>query len=284
MRFRTDAESFSLRVQLHDAVTNMQHMADRGAFGLDIYIGEGAQREYCGAPLQLMTDAEGFCETIPLPAGEKEVLIHLPSYGGVSSLEIGLPEGASLSSAAERTHGTIAFYGSSITQGACASRPGSSYANIVCRALDADCMNLGFSGSALGEQVIAQHIASRSISALVMEYDHNHTADGLAQTHYPFYETIRAAHPDIPILMLSQPVFTPEPTAEQMQRQEIIRQSYDRARASGDENVYFLCGGDFFDTPMSDLCTVDMLHPNDLGHFHMAQAILEVLKPALCKP
>lgn len=281
VRFRTDADEISLRVHLRSARTGMQHMADRGAFGMDVYTGEGDQRTYCGEPLQLLTDAEGFCESLRLPTGEKEVMIHLPLYAGISSMEIGLPKGASLSPAANRTHGTIAFYGSSITQGACASRPGSSYPHIVCRVLDADCLNLGFSSAALGEQAVAQYIASRKISAFVMDYDHNHTVEGLQQTHYPFYRTVRAAHPDIPILMLTQPVFAGESTPEQKQRQAIIRQSYERAVASGDQQVYYLCGEDFWDDPMPDLYTVDMLHPNDLGHYHMAQAVLEVLKPAL---
>ena len=208
-------------------------------------------------------------------------MINLPLYAGLSSMEIGLPKGVSLSPAANRAHGTIAFYCSSITQGACASRPGSSYAHIVCRALDADCMNLGFSSAALGEQAVAQYIASREISAFVLDYDHNHTLEGLAQTHYAFYQTVRDAHPDIPILMLTQPVFSAEATEDQKQRQAIIRQSYERAVASGDQHVYYLCGENFWDSSMPDLYTVDMLHPNDLGHYHMAQAVLDVLKPAL---
>lgn len=283
IRFRTDAPALSLRVSMRNVRTDLQHMADRGAFGFDVYVGEGTQRSYCGAPMQLLTREQGFCETIALPQGEKEVLIHLPLYAGVSSVEIGVEAGASLEAPAPRSCGAICFYGSSITQGACASRPGLAYGGLLCRMLDADCLNLGFSGAALGEQTIAALIAASDISALVMEYDHNHTVQGLQETHYAFYQTVRSAHPEIPILMLTQPVFTPEASEEQKARQQIIRSSYERAVAAGDENVYYLCGEDFFPAKMRDAYTVDMLHPNDLGHYSMAQAVAQVLAPALQK-
>lgn len=281
VRFRTDADQFALRVSLRSPQTSMRHMADRGAYGFDVYVGEGAQRVYCGKPLQLLTHEEGFTEYLALAQGDKEVLIHLPLYGGVASVEIGLPDGASLAAPAPRTHGTIGFYGSSITQGACASRPSSAYASIICRTLDADCMNLGFSGLALGEPEIAAYIASRDLSAFVLDYDHNNTIEGLQATHYAFYETVRSAHPDIPIVMVTQPVFTIPASAEQMERQSIVEASYRRARENGDENVYYVCGSDFFPDERIDLYTVDMLHPNDLGHYHMAQAIGAVLEEAL---
>lgn len=283
VRFRTDAQQLALRVSLRSPHTSMLHMADRGAYGFDVYVGEGAQRKYAGEPLQLFTHEEGFTEYLALPAGNKEVLINLPLYSGVSSVEIGLPDGASLHEPAARTYGTIAFYGSSITQGACASRPGSAYANIICRTLDADCMNLGFSGAAMGEPEVAAYIASRPISAFVLDYDHNHTVEGLEETHYAFYETVRSAHPDIPIVMVSQPVFTVPASAEQLQRQSIIEASYRRALENGDQNVFYVCGSDFFCDERVDLYTVDMLHPNDLGHYHMAQAIGKVLEEALNK-
>jgi len=281
VRFRTDADQLALRVSMRSPQTAMCHMADRGAYGFDVYVGEGGQRIYCGQPLQLFTHEEGFTEYVALPQGDKEVLINLPLYGGVVSVEVGLPDGASLTAPAARARGTIGFYGSSITQGACVSRPGSAYPNIICRTLDADCMNLGFSGVALGEQAIAEYIASRELAAFVLDYDHNNTVEGLRDTHYAFYETVRKAHPDLPIVMVTQPVFTIPASEEQLQRQSIIEASYRRARENGDENVYYVCGGDFFPDERIDLYTVDMLHPNDLGHYHMAQAIGAVLEEVL---
>ena len=283
IRFRTNASQIQIKATLRNSSTSYEHFADRGAFGWDVYTGTGTNRVYCGAESQLITDPNSIKEIVMLPGGYQEVTINLPLYAGISSLQIGFPADAQIAPPTERSYGTVCFYGSSITQGGCVSRPGLSYSNIICRMLNADNMNLGFSGSAKGEQSIAQYIAKQDIAAFVMDYDYNNTVLGLRDTHYAFYQTVRAAHPDIPIIMVSRPVYLSECTAEQLERQVIIKQSYDRAVESGDKNVYYVCGNDFFSKEMPDLYSVDMVHPNDLGHYNMAKAIFAVLKPALDK-
>lgn len=282
VRFRTNASYITLNATMRNAKTTYQHFTDRGAFGFDVYVGTGTNRVYCGQ--SLMTSSTALkAEKVTLPGGYQEVTINLPLYAGVTSLQIGFPTDAMIAPPTERTYGTICFYGSSITQGGCASRPGNSYSNIICRMLNADNMNLGFSGSAKGEQSVAQYIASADIAAFVMDYDHNNTVDGLRDTHYAFYETVRAAHPDIPIIMVSRPVYLEKQTSEQLERRAIIKNSYNQAVKNGDENVYFIDGNDFFPKEMPDLFTIDMTHPNDLGMYYMAKAIFAVLEPALEK-
>ena len=281
VRFRTNADYFYLKTSMRSCTTTYQHFTDRGAFGFDVYTGTGTDRVYCGGAMQMMTNATALNEKIMLPGGYQEVTVNLPLYGGVNSVQIGLPSNAEICEPTERTYGTVCFYGSSITQGGCVSRPGLSYSNIICRMLNADNMNLGFSGSALGEQSIAEYIASRDISAFVMDYDYNNTVAGLRSTHYAFYETVRAAHPDIPIVMVTRPIYDAECTSEQLERQSIVLDSYNRALEAGDTNVYYVCGNDFFMKEMPDLYTVDYTHPNDLGHYNMAKAIFAALKPAL---
>jgi hypothetical protein len=285
VRFRTNADSFVLKAQIRvkKEYTTLPHFTDRGAFGFDVYTGTGTNRIYCGANMQMMTNNRSLEETIALPGGYQEVTINLPLYAGVSSLEIGLPEGSMITTATARNYDApICFYGSSITQGGCVSRPGISYSNIICRMLNADNMNLGFSGSGRGEQSVAKYIASRDIAAFVMDYDHNaDSPQSLANTHYAFYKTVRDAHPDIPIIMVTRPVYATQSTEDQLARQEVIRASYERAVAEGDKNVYFVSGYDFFMKEMPDLYSVDYTHPNDLGHYYMAKTIFPVLQEAL---
>lgn len=278
LRFVTNAKEIMLRVALRNSTMDMPNMSARGSYGFDVYVGSGVEREYCGKPMQYMTDPYGFTDTIELSGETQEVMIHLPLYAGIEKIEIGFPREAGIAKAPERAFGTIAFYGSSITQGACVSRPGLSYSNIICRMMDADNMNLGFAGSARGEQEIAEYIASREIDAFVMDYDYNNTPEGLEETHYAFYETVRKAHPDIPIIMVTRPVYTKKSSEDQIRRQQIIQESYDKAVANGDTKVYYVNGNDFFDKTMPDLTTTDMTHPNDLGHYHMAMAIGDCLE------
>ena len=207
----------------------------------------------------------------------------MPLYGGVRDLLIGIEADATLTPAPDyKLECPVVYYGSSITQGGCASRPGMSYQAIISRRLGINHLNLGFSGSARGEDTIADYIAGLEMSAFVYDYDHNApNPTHLELTHGPMFDKIRAAHPDIPIIMVSRPIFGSECTDEQIERQEIIRASYDRAIANGDKNVYFVNGNDFFMKEMPDLYTVDFVHPNDLGHYYMAKAIFEVLAPAM---
>ena len=130
----------------------------------------------------------------------REYWINLPPYGGVTKIEIGLKAEAQLE--APPPHAIpkpILFYGSSITQGGCASRPGNAYTSMLCRTLDAEQINLGFSGCGKGEPAVAEAIAELDLAAFVLDYDHNApTVEHLEATHSNFFKIIRAKHPELP--------------------------------------------------------------------------------------
>ena len=209
IRFSTDADQISLKITLRSAITGMHHFCDRGVFGIDAYVGTGTARKYVGKMMQTFADSPTFNQgIIALPSGANEVMINLPLYGGIAKFEIGIPENAKIGAPTKRTVKPIAFYGSSITQGGCVSRPASSYANIICRALDADCANYGFSGSAMGELSVAEHIASRELSCFVMDYDYNSPSlEHLESTHEPFFKAIREKQPELPIVFVTHPFY-----------------------------------------------------------------------------
>ncbi len=285
VRFVTDADTICIRNKLRVVTVGMNHFTHRGVWGLDILVGSGKNREYCGKMMQTFADSTEQNENeVDLPAGENEVLIYMPLYAGIEDIEVGIPEGATLKAPAERTAAPIAFYGSSITQGGCASRAGTAFANIVCRHFDADCINLGFSGSAFGEQSIAEYMATRDdIGLFVMDYVFNaRSLEELETTHYPFYKTFRDAHPDTPVLMCTHPYCWPT-SENDLKRIEIVKTTYERALAEGDKNVYFLDGREYFPAEMSDLCFVDYLHPNDLGMYFMAKKMIENIEKILNK-
>ena len=211
-------------------------------------------------------------------------MIELPTYAGISSITIGFSEGAEIAAPLDRNHDAVLFYGSSITQGASATRTGLAYTNIVARLLNVDCTNLGFSGSARGEQIMAEYIASKEMSVFVMDYDHNSATNELREMHYDFYKTVREANPDLPIVLVTRPIFTPEKTADDQAREDIVRSTYEKALAEGDENIYFVKGYDFFPfMSMADLYMVDGTHPNDLGMYYMAKAVYSVVNEILNK-
>jgi lysophospholipase L1-like esterase len=118
------------------------------------------------------------------------------------------------------------------------------------------------------------------MTAFVCDYDHNAPdAEHLEKTHYKMYEKIRAAHPDIPYIIISKPDFDSNYVTS-IPRRNVIFDTYRRARDNGDLNVYYIDGAGIFRGPYEDSCTVDGTHPNDLGFALMADAIEAELKRA----
>jgi len=285
IRFCTNADAFVLKASMRNVDTIEQNplFPPVGAVGFDVYVGRGTHSRL----IKTIMNPEGFTEEIPLPDGYQDVTVVFPVYAGVTEVSVGLPVDALIAKSTARRYGTVVFYGSSIVQGACVEHPGGTYVNTLCRMIDAECRNLGFSGNALGEQVMAEYIASiGNVTAFVLDYDWNaYHAEHLRMTHYAFYQTVRAAYPKIPIIMMTRPVFTEEGSEEDRIRRAVIRDSYEKAIAAGDTNVYFLSGGDFYRDVLGrtedSLCMSDGIHPSDSGHYYMANAVYRVLKPLL---
>lgn len=269
VRFYTDAGYICIKAVMPWACL-MPHMALTGSAGFDLY-----RSGRFAAPFIPPSDIKtGYESTVRLPAEGAECEINFPLYSPVSALWIGLPADAELRAPRPYRHALPAvYYGSSITQGGCASRPGNSYQAIVSRTLDLDYINLGFSGSAKAEPAMAEYIASLDMSVFVCDYDHNAPdAEYLGRTHWPLYEAIRARHPRTPVIFASKPDAWNDPGGV---RRDIVRATCDRARAGGDKNVCFIDGGLFFGGDRD--CTVDGCHPNDLGFALMAGRFAEVL-------
>lgn len=274
VRFCTNAERITIRVT--GSVGAMYHCTPVMQHGFDLYIDGDASSTFLGTfgfdPASATYEA-----TLPLPTGEKHLTLYMPLYGEVHTLEIGLPVHATVSPHRAYRHKLpIVYYGSSITQGACASRPGIAYQSFISRRFDCDFINLGFSGSARGEDAIAAYMAQLPMAAFVSDYDHNApTSAHLAATHYQLYETIRAENPDLPYFMVTRPNFFDTP--DDRLRREIVMESYLRARRAGDNRVTFIDGAGFC-TPLGiGDCrgdyTTDNTHPTDAGLARMAAVI-----------
>ncbi len=276
VRFKTDSPYVAINAKMEN-VGKMPHFALSGSAGFDLYVGKKYRATF--VPPYEMTDGyEGVHEL-----GERkmrEITINFPLYSDVSELFIGLSSGARILPATKyKTEKPIVFYGSSITQGGCASRPGASYEAIVSRELDAEYINLGFSGNARAEDEMISYIKGLDMSAFVYDYDHNApTREHLLATHEKMFMAIREAHPTLPILILPRPKYYLN--EDEKKRLEIIRQTYQNALLRGDENVYFIDGKSLLGK-IRDEGTVDNCHPTDLGFFFMAKAVSKQLKKIL---
>lgn len=284
VRFRTDSANLCVRMTLAQTKEDI-NIPLSGSAGADIYLGKGKESVFLGyvAPTEHIMEKITAEKCFEKKAQMETVTINLPRNDHLLSMEIGIDENAHIEEAEEyAVKKPIVFYGSSITEGGCASRAGNAYTSIVCRWLDADYYNFGFSGSARGEQEFAEYIAKLpEIGAFVFDYDHNAPSpEHLADTHEKFFQLVRQAHPDIPIIIMSRPD-TDKNKEDSAKRRSIIHQTYENAVIKGDDKVWFLDGGEFFGTEGRAECTVDGTHPNALGFMRMAQALYPVLEGAV---
>ncbi len=280
LRFVTDSPYVA--IQGSCTAVRMPHFPLTATGGFDLYARFEEGDRFLGAfipPCEMEHDFESVVD-IENPK-ERLITIHFPLYATVHRLRIGLQEGAVLKPAPDYgTEKPLVFYGSSITQGAAASRPGMNYENILSRTLDCNHLNMGFSGSARGERGMAQYLSGLDMTAFVMDYDHNSSVEQLRENHEPFFRIIRQAQPELPILILPRPRFFLKD--EDKLRREIVYATYANAKASGDENVYFLGGRELMALAGGE-GSVDYIHPTDLGYFSMAKAIEKILAPVVMK-
>ena len=273
VKFKTDSKYVAIHTKMSH-IGKMPHFALTGSSGFDLYISEKYRASFV-PPFDLNDGYEGVIELGSRKM--REITINFPLYSDVNELYIGLSKNAKI----EKTEGykidkPIVYYGSSITQGGCASRPGNAYEAIVSQKLSVDHINLGFSGNAKAEKEISDYICSLNMSVFVYDYDHNApTTQHLEATHERMFKEIRKAKPNLPIIMMSRPKYIL--SSEEKKRLEIIKRTYENAKNSGDNNVYLIDG-----RTLMRLChdegTVDACHPNDLGFFSMAQAVIKVIK------
>ena len=225
-----------------------------------------------------------FSGSIPVrvPHGEVfECELYFPLYGGVRELQIGLAEGCTLLPPRPYAEPRpLVFYGSSIFQGAAASRPGNDFAAIIARRLGADYLNFGYSGSGNAEDVMMDYLCAIDARAYIFDYNLVLTRpDRILPPHYDIYRRFREAHPDVPIVMIDKPAVTFSGESYTV-RSKMIRETYERAVREGDRLVGFLDARDMLGECELD-ALADTAHPNDLGFFRMADTVGPILSDLL---
>lgn len=276
--FRTDATRFTVRMELEKMSPDIG-MSIFACQAVTVLIGSHRSARFAGLvyPPDYTTCAAE--KTFEKSGEMADVVLLLPRNEHVVRLEVEVPDDAHVAPPTPYRYDPILFYGSSITEGGCCCHAPNAYVHRVSSLLDADYYNFGFSGSARGELALADCINRIPMSIFVYDYDHNAPDPAhLARTHAPFFRKIRAAHPDLPVVMLTRPAY--EPSADTDERFEIIAQTYRDAVESGDRNVWLVDGRTYFGDEGA-ICSCDGIHPNDLGFYRMAQKVEPVLRAIL---
>ena len=282
IRFRTDSNRLAIRLE-YPRQPGMRNMHAFGQTGVDLYL-DGIYHSTAiataeskpGTPVEHV-----YFEIKDRPRTEREITLYLPLYMGVKVLGIAIERDARTAKARPfALPGPIVFYGTSITQGGCASRSGMSYQAILGRALNVDFVNLGFSGNGKGEPVVAKAVAEIGAACFVLDFAQNNgTVESLEEVYDPFIATLRAKYPETPILAITPIASSREASSirnEAMRRH--IRQVVSRRIGAGDGKMQLVEGTDLLGPGRLD-GLVDGTHPNDLGFQWMADG----LTPRLAK-
>ncbi|MEA4822781.1 MAG: SGNH/GDSL hydrolase family protein [Clostridiaceae bacterium] len=288
IRFRATFRTLRIHAALLGS-NNMDHMPATGQCGFDVYLAEtGAPRYYATARFDPRAD---YYESplVELPATQTlEVVINFPLYQGVREVRLGFDADAAVAAPTPRAlPGRIVVYGTSITQGGCATRPGMAYTNILSRRLNAEVVNLGFSGSGQCEPEAAY--AVRDVEKIAL-YIHDAEAnvgsfEDIASRYPRFLRIFRETHPDTPILIptkipYAKELFHPEMRTNRLRKKELQRSIVEQFCAEGDENIYFLDGETLYPGCFEEYA-VDGVHATDLGFLKMAEGFEPVIRDIL---
>ena len=277
LRFTTDAPTLRVRWTVTKPTLAMAHMPATGVSGIDLYEKDkdGRWRFVGNGRATAVTNEASFS-----PSPGHECLLYLPLYNGTASIEIGIPKDRTISilEASDSRRKPIVWYGTSIVQGGCASRPGMAATAIVGRKLNTEVINLGFSGSGKMEPEMADLLAQLDPSVYILDCLWNMSPEQVSERVEPFVKRLRAAHPDTPILMAEDSNFQNVcPTV----KGRVLRVCFEKLTAMGVQNIYLLPSKDMLGDDGEG--TVDGCHPNDLGMMRQAETFVRALRPLLRK-
>ena len=183
VRFLSNSTTIRVKWELlNDA--KMNHMAETGIKGIDLYFRNNGKWQYLNTarPAGKVNDYLLISNMDPVM---REYRLYLPLYDGVTELEIGIDSLSSILKPERTNNKPIVFYGTSITQGGCASRPGMVHTSIISRKLDVECINFGFSGNGRMEKPLAELISGIDALFYVLDGTNNMTPEQIHENAIP---------------------------------------------------------------------------------------------------
>jgi len=280
IRFSTNTSNLKIKWEVLNNFS-MDHMPDTGIKGVDLYLRNGQEWQYIntGRPQGLINEytlIENMKEEM------REFKIFLPLYDGIKNIEIGIDSTSNIIKPTKNKRKPIIFYGTSITQGGCASRPGMAHTNIISRKLDIDVVNFGFSGNGRMEQPIAEIISSVEPSLYIIECMPNMIKPELiTERTIPLVNTIREKNPNTPIIfvdLFKSPItiLNIKAKSENIAMDNALKAEFEKMIKNGYKNIYLIETPKLADSDHEG--TVDGIHFTDLGFLRYADFLISQLR------
>ena len=289
-RFQTDAAAIHVRYTLRSNRIAMAHMPATGVSGIDLY---GLDSEGDWRWISVFRPGSGNTGDAKLQAGKlvdgldpgsRAYTAYLPLYNGIEKLEFGFPAGSKVQPLTPREDKPLLFYGTSITHGACASRPGMCHPAILGRRFDLPVLNLGFSGNGKMEPEMGALLAELDPAVYVIDCLPNMVEAEIRERAEPLVRKLREARPHTPIVLVEDRTYdyawvkSSARKRHETSRSALIH-AYDSLIAAGIERLSYLEGAELLGEDGDG--TTDGSHPNDLGFLRQANAFEPVLRAAM---
>lgn len=219
-----------------------------------------------------------------MDGANRQYMLYLPIYNELTSLEIGVSPQATLTTPSKPgidTTKRVVIYGSSILQGASASRAGMTYPSIISRRTGWEMINLGFSGNGRMEFEVAELLATMKASVFVLDCIPNPTPKEISERAYPFIKYLLDKRPEVPILLVETSIretgyFDQRIGAVITEKNKLIRDVYTKLKKEGYKQLHYLSGEDLLGHDHEG--TIDGTHSNDIGFLRQAEVMLPELK------
>jgi hypothetical protein len=282
VRFRTNSHVIAAKWEVTGDVV-MNHFAMTGIKGLDLYCLKNGEWQFVNAARPTGKTSKSII--IQNMAGEEmEYMLYLPLYDGLKSLEIGVGLNSEIKPSlvnSPRSGNPVVFYGTSITQGGCASRAGMAYPNILSRMLDWEIVNLGFSGNGKLDYEIAEAMASIPAACFVIDCLPNVNLDELNEKYIPFIDIIRQKQPETPIILVENILYPHMYFNKNVfngihEKNSALKNIYSEQKKKGDKNIYYVKADNLIGD--DNEATVDGVHLTDLGFLTMAENLFPVIR------
>lgn len=284
VRFKTSSSDIKVKYKVTGGYS-MPHMPSTGVSGVDLY--RSADKAFCFGSYSFGDTIcyEYHIDRTECAGKEVEYTLYLPLYNEVEHMEIGVASHTAFSFVPAEKRKPIVLYGTSIAQGACASRPGMAWGNIVSRTLDCPLVNLGFSGNGKLEKEVIDFINEQDACVYIIDCMPNlsdREAGEIKELVKQAVRQIRELH-DTPILLVEHAGYSNGRVNRKffddyMRVNRGQREAYEEMKKEGVKRLYYLSREELNYHPDS---WVDYVHPSDWGMQQQAQAVGRKLKEIL---
>ncbi len=279
VRFLTNSSSIKVRWSILND-TKLNHMAATGIKGVDLYCKVNGRWVYVNTGRPTGMDNEATLVSTLTPGG-REFKIYLPLYDGTTCLEVGIDSSSTIRKPAPETQLPIVFYGTSILQGGCASRPGMAFTNIISRKINVDCYNFGFSGNGRMDPPVVDVISGIKASFYVIDCLPNMTPKQVTDSVMPLAKAIRAKNPLTPIVFVENIEYARIPFEAGLKKSfeaknEALRDEFNKLVKGGVKGLYYISSANAIGDDNEG--TVDGTHMTDLGFMRYADYLIGKFK------